>query len=102
MYNMLTIETYIPPLSVHHSKYVLGIFLRSLWTGCMGKMLIPMKKEMKTGSASSFKGSSKYTKQSGKNWRRVKHSIKLDMKNIGLIISSRLETRHGFTSTRSG
>jgi hypothetical protein len=31
---------------------------------------------------------------------KIKHSIKLDMTNTGLIISSRLETRYGFTSTR--
>jgi hypothetical protein len=37
---------------------------------------------------------------SGNSWRKVKHSIKIDMKNTGLIINSRLETRYGFTSTR--
>jgi hypothetical protein len=32
MYNMLTIEPYIPLLSVFLLRHVLGIFLRSLWT----------------------------------------------------------------------
>jgi hypothetical protein len=38
--------------------------------------------------------------ESGNSWRKFKHSIKLDMTNTGLIISSRLETRYGFTSAR--
>ena len=59
-----------------------------------------MKKEIKTKPTSSFRGSNRYTKQSGNNWRKLKHSIKLDMTNTGLIISSRLETIYGFTSTR--
>jgi hypothetical protein len=66
----------------------------------MGEMPIQMKKEMKTEPASSSKGSNKYTKQLGNNWRKVKHSIKLSMKNTGLIINSKLETRYGFTSAR--
>jgi hypothetical protein len=59
-----------------------------------------MKKKMKTEPASSSIGYRKYTKMSGKNWRKFKHSINLGMKNTGLIISSRLETRYGFTSVR--
>jgi hypothetical protein len=66
----------------------------------MGEMSIQMKKEMKTEPASSSRGSRRYTKQSGNSWRKVKHNINLGMKNTGLIISSRLETRYGFTSTR--
>jgi hypothetical protein len=100
MYNMLTIDPYIPPLSVHLLRHVLGIFLRSLWTWCMGEILIQMKKGMKTRPASSFKGYNRYTKQSGNSWRKVKHSIRLNMKNTGLIISSRLETTYDFISPR--
>jgi hypothetical protein len=66
----------------------------------MGKMLIQMKKEMKTKPASSSRGYNRYTKKSGNTWSKVKHSIKLGMTNKGLIISSRLETKCGFTSAR--
>jgi hypothetical protein len=66
----------------------------------MGDMPIQMKKEMNTKSASSSRGSSRYIKQSGNNWRKVKHNINLGMTNTGLIISSRLETRYGLTSAR--
>jgi hypothetical protein len=52
-----------------------------------------MKKEMKTGPISSFKGFNRYTKKSGNSWRKFKNSIKFDMTNTGLIINSRLETR---------
>jgi hypothetical protein len=65
----------------------------------MRDMSIQMKREMKTGLASSLRGSNRY-RQSGNSWRKVKHNIKLDMTNIGLIISSRLETRYGFISAR--
>jgi hypothetical protein len=64
----------------------------------MGEVSIQMKKEMKIEPTSSSRGSIRYTKQSGNSWRKVKHNIKLGMTNIGLIISSRLETRYGFTS----
>jgi hypothetical protein len=66
----------------------------------MGEMSIQMKKEIKIEPASSFRGSNMYTNQSWNSWRKFKHSIKLDMTNTGLIISSRLETRYGFTSAR--
>jgi hypothetical protein len=64
----------------------------------MGEMPIQMKKEMKTEPTILSRGYSRYTKQLGNNWRKFKHDIKLDMKNTGLIVSSRLETRYGFTS----
>jgi hypothetical protein len=66
----------------------------------MGDMLIQMKKEMKIDATSLFRGSSRYTKKSRNSWRKVKHFINLGMKNTGLIISSSLETRYGFTSAR--
>jgi hypothetical protein len=66
----------------------------------MGEMTIQMKKEMKTEPTSSSRGSNMYTKQFGNIWRKFKNNIKLDTTNTGLIISSRLETRYGFTSTR--
>jgi hypothetical protein len=66
----------------------------------MGEMSIQRKKEMKTNPTSSFIGSNRYIKQLGNSWRKFKHNIKLVVTNTGLIISSRLETRYGFTSTR--
>ena len=64
-------------------------------------MLIPMNKEMKTWTKSSFKRFKNYTKQSGNNSRKVKHYINLSMIDTWLIISSRLETGYGFTSARN-
>jgi hypothetical protein len=66
----------------------------------MGEIPNKMKKGMETGPTISLRGSSKYTKQSRNSSRKFKHSIKIDMTNTGLIISSGLETRYGFTSTR--
>jgi hypothetical protein len=66
----------------------------------MGEMSIQMKKEMKTEPASSSRGSNRYTKQSWNSWRKVKHNIKLYITKTGLIISSRLDNRYGFTSVR--
>jgi hypothetical protein len=66
----------------------------------MGEMLMQIKKEQRTEPTSSSIGSSRCTRKSGNSWGKVKHNIKLDMKSTGLIISSRLETAYGFTSTR--
>ena len=59
------------------------------------------EEQIEAKPASSFKGFNRYTRKSGNSWRRVKHSIKLDMTSMRLIISSRLETEHGFTSIRN-
>jgi hypothetical protein len=66
----------------------------------MGEMSIQMNKGMKIEPTISSRGSNRYTKETEKNWRKFKHSIKLGMTNTGLIISSKLETRYGFTSVR--
>ena len=59
-----------------------------------------MKNEQRTEPASSSRGYSRYTRKLGNNWRKVKHNIELGMTSTWLIISSRLETRYGFTSPR--
>jgi hypothetical protein len=66
----------------------------------MGEMLIQMKKEINKEPTISSRGSNRYIKYSWNSWRKVKNNINIDMKNTWLIISSRLETRYGFTSTR--
>jgi hypothetical protein len=90
MYNMLTSGPYILPLSVHLLRHVLGTYPRFLWTWFMGEILMQMNKEQRMKLAISSRGSNNCTR----------HNIKLDMTSIGLIISSRLETGYGFTSTR--
>ena len=60
-----------------------------------------MNKEMKTEPVISSRGSSRYTKKSENSWKKVENSIKIDMTNTGLIISSRLEIEYGFISTRN-
>jgi len=101
MYIILTTEIYIHPLRVHLLRHVLGTCPRLLWTWCMKKMLMWMKNEQRTKSASSSRGFNRYTRKSMNSWRRVKHSINLGMTSTGLIISSRLEIGYGFTSARN-
>jgi hypothetical protein len=59
-----------------------------------------MKNEQRIEPAISSRGFKRYTRKSGNSWRKFKHSIRLDMTSTWLIISSRLETGYGFTSTR--
>jgi hypothetical protein len=59
----------------------------------MGEILIEMKEEQRTNPASSSIGSSRCTRQSRNNWRKVKNSIKLDMTSTRLIMSSKVGDR---------
>jgi hypothetical protein len=99
---MHTIKLFTLSCRVHHSRHVLGIYLRLLWTWFLENISTQENKEKKTEPTSSFKGFNMYTRNPRNSWKGVRLNTNLAMTSTKLIISFKWEIKCGSISTRIG